>query len=170
MRGLGRISAALAVAGMATGAGLGAAPAAFGGSTGGSSYGPGAVYQVELSSDVPGEGFWIWVELDSDGTGTYQETDCIHLGGGHATDAAAHDAGDVTWTASSGMLSISGVQIIGGLETVDVSVPLPTSGYGSVTSMTVTWESGAPIVGAAIGADGPVTAALTLPAHGEVAP
>jgi hypothetical protein len=170
MRGLGRISAALAVAGMATGAGLGAAPAAFAGSTGGSSYGPGAVYQVELSSNVPGEGFWLWVELDSDGTGTYQEADCIHLGGGHATDAASHDAGDVTWTSSPGALNISGVEIIGGLEAVDLSVALPTSGYGSVTSMTLTWAGGAPIVGAETGSGGPVPAPLILPAHGEVAP
>ena len=170
MRGFGRVGAACAVAGLLTGAGFGAAPSAFAGSTGGSSYGPGAVYQVELSSNVPGEGFWIWVELNADGTGNYQETDCIHLGGGHATDAASHDAGDVTWNWSNGMLDIQGLEIIGGLETVDVSVPPPAPGYGSVSSFAVTWMGGAPIVGASETESGPSPSPVWFPAHGEVAP
>jgi hypothetical protein len=59
------------------------------------------------------------------------------------------------------MLDIQGLEIIGGLETVDVSVPPPASGYGSVTSFTVAYAGGAPILGA--------TSPLMLPAHGEVA-
>lgn len=160
-----RIASALALAGMTMGAaGLVGAPAAFGAPAAGSGYGAGAQYQVELSSNVPGEGFWIWAALSPDGTGNYQETDCIHLGGGHATDAAAHDAGDVSgWSVLNGVLSIPGVEIIGGLETATVSVTLPASGYGSVGAMSITVTSAVvPIL--------PVGVPITLPAHGEVAP
>lgn len=162
-----RITSALALTGMTMGAaGIVGVPAAFADPAASSGYGAGAQYQVELSSNVPGEGFWIWAALTPGGTGNYQETDCIHLGGGHATDAAAHDAGDVSdWSASNGMLTLTGVNIIGGLETVKISVPLPTSGYGSVSEMTITVVSAMvqqpPI---------PVGASIPLPAHGDVAP
>lgn len=164
MKSTRRIASALAVAGMTMGAaGLVGAPAAFAAPAAGSGYGGGAQYQVELSSNVSGEGFWIWAALSPGGSGNYQETDCIHLGGGHTTDAAAHDAGDVSgWSVSNGMLTISGVNIIGGLETANVSVALPASGYGSVGAMTVTVTSAkAPIL--------PVGIPFTLPAHGQVA-
>jgi len=156
MRTTRRIASALAVAGMAMGAaGLVGVPAAVAAP---------AQYQVELSSNVPGQGFWMWAALSPGGTGNYQETDCIHLGGGHATDAAAHDAGDVSgWTATNGTLTLSGVDIIGGLETADISVTLPASGYGTVGAMTITVTSAVvPIL--------PVGVPITLPAHGEVAP
>jgi hypothetical protein len=164
-----RIASALALAGMTMGAaGLVGAQAAFGAPAAGSGYGAGAVYQVELSSNVTGEGFWIWAALSPGGTGNYQETDCIHLGGGHATDAAAHDAGDVSgWSVSSnGVLTIPGVEILGGLETATVSVTLPASGYGTVGAMTITVTSSSVVTNPPI----PVGPSFTLPAHGEVAP
>lgn len=159
----GSLISALAVAGVAIGAVLFMATPAVAATTSGSGYSAGAQYQVELSSNVPGEGFWIWAELGANGSGNYQETDCLHLGGGHATDAAAHSAGDVSgWTVSGGTLTMSGVNIIGGLETVNISVPVPTSGYGSVSQMTVTFDAGVPIIGSGT--------PLTLPVNGEVAP
>jgi hypothetical protein len=36
------------------------------------------------------------------------------------------------------MLTITGVQIIGGAETSTISVPLPPSGYGHTNTVTVT--------------------------------
>jgi regulator of RNase E activity RraA len=137
-------------------------------STARADYGSRAAYQVEISSNPPGFGFWIWAELDQDmAGGDYQETDCIHLGGGHVVsgqvrDAAAHDSGDVSgwsidWTART--LTMHGVNIIGNAEVVDVTVPLPASGqYGHVSSMTLTWVGGAPII------------AGTFPAQVQLAP
>jgi hypothetical protein len=125
-------------------------------STARADYGSRAAYQVEISSNPPGFGFWIWAELDQDmAGGDYQETDCIHLGGGHIVngqprDAAAHDSGDVTgwsidWNART--LTMHGVNIIGNAETVDITVPLPATGqYGHVNLVTLTYVSGAPII------------------------
>lgn len=164
MRRTGRIASMLAVVGMTMGGGLVLAPTALA-ATPATGYGAGAQYQVELSSNVPGEGFWLWVELGGNGTsGNYEETDCLHLGGGHATDVAAHDAGDVTsWQVVSGVLIINGVNVLGGLETATISVPLPSSGFGSVSAMTVTITSAiVPII--------PVGASITFPANGAVAP
>lgn len=169
----GRMTSALAVAGLAIGTALFMATPAIAASTSGSGYSAGAQYQVELSSNVPGEGFWIWAELGSGSTGNYQETDCIHMGGGHATDAASHDAGDVSsWIVSGGSLTMNGVNIIGGLEKVDVVVTFSpgSSGYGPATSMTVAWASGAPIIGALRSGTGPIASPQLFPVHGEVAP
>ena len=126
-------------------------------STARADYGSHAVYQVEISSNPPGFGFWIWAELDPGMTsGDYQETDCIHLGGGHIVngqprDGAAHDSGSVTgWSVDNNArtLTMHGVKIIGNAETVDVTVPLPASGgqYGHSNSLTLTYVSGAPII------------------------
>lgn len=124
----------------------------------------GGVYQVEISANTPQASFWFWSELGAGQTGNYQETDCIHLGGGHATDAAAHDAGDVaSWSAAGGALTITGVQIIGGLETATLSVPLPAGGYGHSNGLTLTVTSAVvPII--------PVGATLSLPSQNELAP
>ena len=114
-------------------------------------YGRGAVYQVEISSNPPGFGFWIWAELDPGGTsGDYQETDCIHFGRG-GPNGALHDSGSVSgWSvdATAETLTMRGVKIIGNAETVDITVPLPAGGaaYGHSNSMTLTYVSGAPIV------------------------
>jgi hypothetical protein len=126
-------------------------------STANADYGSRAVYQVEISSNPPGFGFWIWAELDPGMTsGDYQETDCIHLGGGHIADGqprdgAAHDSGSVSgWSVdnSARTLTMRGVNIIGNAETVDITVPLPSTGgqYGHSNAMTLTYVSGAPII------------------------
>ena len=164
----GRMTSGLAVGALAIGAALFMATPGVAASTSGSGYGAGATYQVELSSNVRGEGFWIWAELGANQTGNYQETDCIHLGGGHATDAAAHSAGDVSgWTVSGGILTMDGINIIGGLETVDLAVTFSpgTSGYGPATSMLVTVTS-ALVSSPPI----PVGTSFRLPVDGEVAP
>jgi len=104
-------------------------------------YGSRAVYQVEISANAsPGPSFWFWAELDAGG-GDYQMTDCIHVGRG-GPNAAAHASGDVeSWSTSGGMLTITGVQIIGGAETVTIKVPLPASGYGHTNAVSLTVTS-----------------------------
>jgi len=132
-------------------------------STARADYGSKAVYQVEISSNPPGFGFWIWAELDpSHSSGDYQETDCIHAGRG-GPNGALHDSGGVTgWSIDNNnhTLTMHGVNIIGNAETVDITVPLPTAGgeYGHSYSMTLTYVSGAPII------------AGTFPAQVQLAP
>jgi hypothetical protein len=125
-------------------------------------YGSKATYQVEISSNPPGFGFWIWAELDPGmASGDYQETDCIHTGRG-GPNGAVHDSGSVTgWSidTTARTLTMHGVNIIGNAETVDVTVPLPATGqYGHSNSMTLTYVSGAPII------------AGTFPAQVQLAP
>ncbi len=126
-------------------------------------YGDRAVYQVEISANPPGLGFWIWAELDPGmASGDYQETDCIHAGRG-GPNGALHDSGSVTgWSidTTARTLTMHGVNIIGNAETVDVTVPLPADGsqYGHVHSMTLTYVSGIPI------------ASGTFPAQVQLAP
>jgi hypothetical protein len=124
-------------------------------------YGPGAAYQVEISANAPTGAFWIWAELDPSGqSGDYQETDCIHLGGGHATDAAAHDSGSVTgWSVGNGFLTMTGVRIIGGAEMATVKVALPSTGtFGHSNWVQITVTSAiVPII--------PVGAMLTYTGH-----
>jgi hypothetical protein len=132
-------------------------------------YGGQAAYQVEISSNPQGFGVWLWAELDPSGTsGDYQETDCIHLGGGHvvngeARDAAAHDSGSVSaWSVdtNAGTLTMYGVNLVGGAETADITVPLPSSGqYGHSHSVMITPENGSP----------PIIAG-TFPAQVQLAP
>ena len=127
-------------------------------------YGAGAVYQVEISANPPGVGFWIWAELSPDNSGDYEEIDCIHLGGGHANDAAAHDSGSVTgWSVGGGSLTMTGVKIIGGLETATISMPVGSGVIGHSGAMTLTVTSAVvPIL--------PVGVPLTFPAQVQVAP
>lgn len=127
-------------------------------------YGAGATYQVEVSANPGDFGFWLWAELSPDNTGDYQEADCIHLGGGHATDAAVHDSGSVTgWTVANGHLTMTGVKIIGGLETATFSIPVSQAVLGHYSSVTVTVTSAiVPIL--------PIGVPLTLPAQVQVAP
>jgi hypothetical protein len=93
-------------------------------------YGRGAVYQVEITANFAGPqggGVWLWIELDGDGTGTYQGADCGHGGG------AIHDSGDVTWhNNGDGTISITPVNLLGlefafGIGPTTVTVP---SAYG----------------------------------------
>lgn len=147
-------SACLAVGGMAA---TSATPAL-------ADYGQGAQYQVEISSNPGGFGIWIWAELGPGQTSDYQETDCIHLGGGHLNDAAAHDSGSLDgWSDSNGTLTMTGMKLIGGLVTANISVPVGANGYGQVHSMTMTVTS-EPIPFF------PLNTPIPLPATGVVAP
>lgn len=100
-------------------------------------YGPGALYQVEISANnvggVPGDGVWLWIALYPDHTGDYAGSDCIHTGSllGHpGLNGAGNQRGDVTWTDSGGMLTITGVSLVGGMFPVSITVP---DGYGHYT-------------------------------------
>jgi hypothetical protein len=91
-------------------------------------YGPGALYQVEITVNEGGHdggGIWLWLALDENGTGDYAGSDC-----GHAHGAAA-DRGDVTWTSADGVLTISGVVLngFGPLSPVPVTITVPSQ-YG----------------------------------------
>jgi len=120
---LGRLAVLLAVAAVAAFAVAGNASA---------DYGNTAVRQIEISANVPGKlggGAWLWIELSSDGTGTYAGADCGRGG-------AASDKGDVTWTSDGTTISISGVIFNGfnGLP-VPVTVPWQTGHYaGTIQS------------------------------------
>ena len=66
-----------------------------------------ALYQVEISGNVPGPqggGSWFWLELDRDGGGIYAGSDCGHGGGG-----ASADHGALTWEQQGNQLVIHGV-------------------------------------------------------------
>jgi hypothetical protein len=98
-------------------------------------YGPGAVYQIEISSNITGKnggGVWLWIELNAYGTGDYAGSDC----GRGSAERATSDRGDITsWSVENGVLTIDGVTLngFGGLP-VTITVPLPASGYGHVTT------------------------------------
>src|SRR5947209_6197362 len=105
-------------------------------------YGQGAAYQIEITSNIPGAqggGIWLWIELmpASPGatygtSGDYTGSDC----GRGAAERARADHGDITaWSVSGGVLTIHGVVLngFGGLP-VTITVPLPASGYGHVTT------------------------------------
>lgn len=92
-------------------------------------YGQGGVYQIELSANIPspqGGGAWLWIELNQNGTGDYQGSDCGHGGLG-----AVADSGDVTWSVSSGEVVISGV-VLNGLGGFPTTVTVPAA-YGHYT-------------------------------------
>ncbi len=162
VRHLGRLLFALCGASALVVAGL----LAGGGTPAFADYGPGAQYQVEVSSNPPGVGFWLWAELGSGQSSDYQETDCIHLGGGHATDAAAHDAGELTgWSVTNDTVTMNGMKLIGGVIMANITVLVPdgTNGYGQVEGITVTVTSESePIF--------PVGVPIPFPASGAVAP
>jgi hypothetical protein len=92
-------------------------------------YGPGAVYQVEISAnnhnpDGPGtgDGVWLWIALYPDHTGDYAGSDCIHSGR-LGPNGAGHQRGDVTWSDSDGTLTITGVSLVNGQFPVTILVP-----------------------------------------------
>jgi hypothetical protein len=98
-------------------------------------YGPGAVYQIELSANVGGPdggGVWLWIGLNSDHSGDYAGSDC-----GHGLGAVA-DRGDVQWSYSADgkQVIITGVTLngLGGFPAT-VTVPAKTGHYpGTVGS------------------------------------
>jgi hypothetical protein len=98
----GGVTALIAVCAVAA---LAAGPAAAAPST---PRGGDALYQVEISSNVPGPqggGSWFWLELDRDGGGIYAGSDCAHGGGG-----ASPARGALTWAQQGNQLVIHGVQ------------------------------------------------------------
>jgi len=97
-------------------------------------YGPGALYQVEITANESGHdggGIWLWIGLypsagsTTSGTGDYAGSDCGH---GHG---AAGDRGDVTWLSSGGTLTITGVVLngFGPIGPVPVKITVPST-YG----------------------------------------
>jgi hypothetical protein len=160
MEGIRRLLVSLAA--------TGALSAALFAATASADYGPGAVYQVEISANaLPGPSFWFWAELDpGNASGDYQMTDCIHVGRG-GPNAAAHSSGDVeSWSTGGGMLTMTGIKIVGGANTATISVALPDSGamYGHSNYVQVT------VTGAVPGAPLPVGAVFTFsgPREAEV--
>lgn len=94
-------------------------------------YGPGAVYQIEISGNcvgpgdcipsvVKGYGIWFWAALHPDGTGDYQAADCGH---GFGDSGAFHDSGDVTWTSDGKTITITGAAIFGNTVPIIITVP-----------------------------------------------
>jgi hypothetical protein len=109
MRYVKRLSAAAGAGCLATAlVGVAATPAL-------ADYGKGAQFQIEISANnvggVPGDGVWLWIELNSNGTGDYTGADCIHTGSA-GLNGAGHQRGDVKWTDSGGKLTISGVALV----------------------------------------------------------
>src|SRR6266566_6310892 len=102
MRYITRLSAAAGAGCLAAAmAGAAATPAL-------ADYGTGAQYQVEISANnvggVHGDGVWLWIELNRNGSGDYTGADCIHTGPA-GLNGAGHERGDVTWTDSGGKLT-----------------------------------------------------------------
>lgn len=95
-------------------------------------YGPGAIYEIELSANVgspQGGGVWLWIALYPNGEGDYAGSDCGHGGAG-----ATSDKGDVTWHyagTNNTSVVINGVMLngLGGFPTT-ITVP---SKYGHYT-------------------------------------
>ena len=118
-------------------AALALAAAGFAASPARADYGPGAVYQVELSANAPGPGqlhgvggqggggIWLWIELNRDGTGDYAGSDCGHGMG------AASDRGDVTWHYDGASVVIDGI-VLNGLGGFPTTITVP-SAYGHYT-------------------------------------
>jgi hypothetical protein len=124
-----RIALAAASALLAGGGTLAAAAPAW------ADYGPGAVYQIELSANAGGPqggGVWLWIELNSDGTGDYDGSDCGHGLG------AVPDRGDVNWSLSDDhkqvIITYVALNGLGGFPAT-VTVPAKTGHYtGTVGS------------------------------------
>jgi len=124
-------------------------------STARAGYGSATAYQVEISANPPGEGIWFWGALDTGGGGgDYQETDCVHLPQ-IGLVGAAHDGGEVEdwWIDNAtNTLHIDGVLLVGGLETANLLVPLPTGTLGHTTgTIEVDFAGGIPIITGPIG-------------------
>jgi hypothetical protein len=128
------VTAATALAGL-----VGAQPAA-------ADYGPGAIYQIELTANVAGPqggGVWLWYALNQDGTGDYRGSDCGH------GEGAASDAGDVTWHTEGGTVVIEGT-LLAGLGDFPATVTVP-AGYGHYTGAIGTYITLPPFIPADAG-------------------
>jgi hypothetical protein len=90
-------------------------------------YGPGTVYQVEISAnDVDGGNFWYWAALGPGQESDYQNTDCIHTAAGGnpgGTTGASHSSGELSsWSDAGGTIEMDGVELVGGLATANFFV------------------------------------------------
>jgi hypothetical protein len=88
-------------------------------------YGPGTIYQVEISANsVQGGSFWFWAALGPGQESDYQNTDCIHTSAGgnprSGPNGAGHSSGELSgWSEHDGLLEMDGVSIIGGAATAN---------------------------------------------------
>lgn len=101
-----------------------------------------ALYQVELSANVPspqGGGVWLWIALYPNGTGDYSGSDC-----GHGGEGAASDKGDVTWQYSGQSLIINGV-VLAGLGNFPTTITVPST-YGHYTGTVGTYLTLPPFI------------------------
>ncbi|HEX9017238.1 MAG TPA: hypothetical protein VF960_14705 [Chloroflexota bacterium] len=125
-------------------------------------YGNSAQYQVEISFNCNGTltcapvgqnfGMWLWIELSSGGTGTYQGADCADQTGSPTVppSGASHDSGDVHWSYSGSNIVITGVTIVKGELPLTLTVPRT---YGHYT------ESGFQLLGFPLSGAAQVTVA-----------
>jgi hypothetical protein len=86
----------------------------------------------------------LWIELNRNGIGDYQGSDC-----GHGGQGAAADSGDVTWSASGGQVMISGV-VLNGLGGFPATVTVPAT-YGHYTGTVGSFITLPPFIPATIG-------------------
>jgi hypothetical protein len=113
--------------------------------THGNGYEPGAIYQIELSANVPsplGGGVWLWIGLDPNGEGDYAGSDC-----GHGGEGAASDKGDVTWHytgTNNSSIEIDGV-ILNGLAGFPTTITVPST-YGHYTGTVGTFLTLPPFI------------------------
>lgn len=108
-------------------------------------YGPGAVYQVELTANIGGHdggGVWLWIALYPDGSGDYRGSDCGHSHG------AVRDLGDVTWSSDLTTVTITGVLLngFGGFPTT-ISVPATYGHYSGTVGSFLTLPGIPPFIG-----------------------
>ena len=106
-------------------------------------YGSGAQYQIEISDNcngpqlcevAQGDGIWLWIELNANGTGDYAGSDCIH-NSPIAPTGALVNRGDITsWSVSAGTLTINGVKLLGGTVPVTITVPATYGHYVQQTT------------------------------------
>lgn len=136
-----RFAMALVTAGAMAGSLLmGSATSAF------ADYGSGNQYQIEISDNcnglqnclvAQGDGVWLWIELNADGTGDYQAADCAHNvvePNGTTISGAFHDSGDTTWSVTNGVITINGVRLLGGAVPVTITVPANDGHYTETAS------------------------------------
>lgn len=119
------------------------------GKSGANGYGPGAVYQVELSANIgspQGGGVWLWIGLYPNGRGDYAGSDCGH------GEGAISDKGDVNWHYSGtndSWIVIDGV-ILNGLAGFPTTITVPAT-YGHYTGTAGTYLTLPPFIPSAAG-------------------
>jgi hypothetical protein len=116
-------------------------------------YGTGSTYQIEISANLPGRtggGAWLWIQLTpslpgaTSGTGDYTGSDCGRGG-------AVADSGDVKWSASNGMITITGV-VFNGFGGLPVTVTVPSSYGHETTDIISVFPTLGPVLGLPAGA------------------